>query len=416
MKKLIKRLQTGILDKFLKKFPIVAVVGARQVGKTTLVRDILKEKRKFVTFDEPVNIMLAEQDADSFLNQAGRLTIDEIQKVPSLFPAIKRFVDKSRKPGQFLITGSANITMLARISESLAGRVAFIEMSPFTVIESSHSQLRKTKMIEIISTAGSKKCWQILCDINPKSVSIEKYTFRGGLPPAFFENNNRMRQEWFKGYVRTYLERDVRDLSKIQKLYEYQKFLSLLAFRSAQIFNKSEVARDCGIPYTTAGHFFDLLLATYQVFTVQPYYRNIGKRLIKAPKLMWNDTGLAMFLQGLNTWEDACRLGRNSFLVENKIAIELKTLLSVYESSAKLFYWRTSGGAEIDFVIERRGQLIPIEVKWRNTVKPKDLVSMQIFLKDFKDSSPWGMILYKGKNLLKVKENIFLVPFNYFLQ
>jgi len=422
MKRLINRFQTDILSRHLRHFPVVAVIGARKTGKTTLVRDLLPGKRAFISFDEPVNMMLAEQDAASLLKQAARVTIDEVQKVPALFPAIKQIVDQKRTNGQFLITGSANITMLPQISESLAGRVAFVEMGPFAALELSGpsalagADLVKPKLMDILAARTGKQCWQILSGIKPQPMPLERYIWRGGLPPAFLLRNDRARQEWFKGYVRTYLERDVRDLSRIQRLYEYQKFLTLLAFRSAQIFNKSEVARDCGVPNTTAGHYLDLLLATFQVWLLPPYFRNIGKRLIKAPKLMWNDTGLAMYLQGLHTWEDACRMGRDSFMAENKIAIELKTVLSVYEPAAKLFYWRTSGGAEIDFIIEFRDRLIPIEVKWKRALKAKDITGMDIFCKDFKDNSPWGMILYKGKDLIKVKENIFLVPFEYFLQ
>lgn len=416
MRTLIKRIQAITLEKYLKKFPIVAVVGARQTGKTTLVRDLLKLRRRYLTFDETTNILLAEQDPASFLRQGTTMTIDEVQKVPVLFPAMKQIVDRKRVAGQFLITGSANITMLPKISETLAGRITFIEMTPFTILESSQGDLVNSISRHIITAKSSKICWEILKSIKPKPLPLEKYVLRGGLPPAYLEQNNESRQVWFKGYIRTYLERDVRDLSKIQKLYEYQKFLSLLAFHSAQIFNKADLARDCGIPYTTAGHFFDLLLATFQIFLIEPYHRNIGKRLVKAPKLMWNDTGLAMHLQGLNTWNDASRLGRDSFFVENKIAIELKTLFSAYEPTAKLFYWRTSGGSEIDFVIEREGQLIPIEIKWKSTIRPKDVTNMQIFLKDFKNSSRWGIILYKGKQLLKIKGNIYLVPYEYFLQ
>lgn len=413
MNNLIKRIQTGTLENYLKRFPIVAVVGARQTGKTTLVRNLLKSKRKYLTFDDTTNILLAEQYPESFLNQDVSLTIDEIQKAPSLFSAMKKIVDHKRVNGRFLITGSANITMLPKISETLAGRIVFIEMSPLTISEALKKDLSHPVLGDILKAQTAKKCWDALNDIKPSKFTIENYIVKGGLPPAYLERNNEARHGWFKGYVRTYLERDIRDLSRIQKLYEYQKYLSLLAFRSAQIFNKAEVARDCGVPYTTAGHFFDLLLATFQIFLVEPYYRNIGKRLIKSPKIMWNDTGLSMHLQGLNSWEDACRLGRDSFLVENKIAIEFKTYLSIYEPLAKLFYWRSSGGAEIDFVIERGEQLIPIEVKWRNAVRLKDVTGMQVFLEDLKNEARWGIVVYRGKQLLKIKENIFLVPYEY---
>ena len=414
MDTLIGRIQAKTLDSYLKKFPIVAVLGARQTGKSTLVKDLLRTKRKYLTLDDTMNILLAEQDAESFLGQGVPITIDEVQKVPGLFPAMKKIVDSKRTPGQFLITGSANITMLPKISETLAGRIVFIEMHPITIMEALRRDLAHPAIGHIIKAKTAKQCWDTLNGIKPPEFSIEKHIVSGGLPPAYLEKNNEARQVWFKGYVRTYLERDVRDLSRIQKLYEYQKYLSLLAFRSAQIFNKAEVARDCGIPYTTAGHFFDLLLATFQVFLVEPYFRNIGKRLIKSPKIMWNDTGLAMHLQGLNSWEDAVRLGRDAFFVENKIAIELKSYLSIYEPSAKLFFWRSSGGAEIDFLIERGDQLIPVEVKWRSSVSLKDVTGMQVFLQDFKNEAHWGIVLYKGSQLLKIKENIFLVPYGYF--
>ena len=414
MEDLISRIQAKTLDSYLKKFPIVAVLGARQTGKSTLVKDLLRMNRKYLTLDDTMNILLAEQDAESFLGQDLPITIDEVQKVPGLFPAMKKIVDNKRTPGQFLITGSANITMLPKISETLAGRIVFIEMHPITIMEALRRDLAHPALGHIMRAKTAKQCWDTLNSIKPSKFSIEKYVVRGGLPPAYLEKNNEARQAWFKGYVRTYLERDVRDLSRIQKLYEYQKYLSLLSFRSAQIFNKAEVARDCGIPYTTAGHFFDLLLATFQVFLVEPYFRNIGKRLIKSPKIMWSDTGLAMHLQGLNSWEDAVRLGRDAFFVENKIAIELKSYLSIYEPSAKLFFWRSSGGAEIDFLIERGDQMIPVEVKWRSTVSLKDVTGMQVFLQDFKNEAHWGIVLYKGSQLLKIKENIFLVPYEYF--
>lgn len=414
MDTLIGRIQTKTLDSYLKKFPIVAVVGARQTGKSTLVRDLLRTKRKYLTLDDTMNILLAEQDAESFLGQDVPVTIDEVQKVPGLFPAMKKIVDNKRTPGQFLITGSANITMLPKIAETLAGRIVFIEMYPITIMEALRRDLAHPAIGHIIKAKTPKQCWDTLNNIKPSELQIERYIVRGGLPPAYLEKNSEARQAWFKGYVRTYLERDVRDLSRIQKLYEYQKYLSLLAFRSAQIFNKAEVARDCGIPYTTAGHFFDLLLATFQVFLVEPYFRNIGKRLIKSPKIMWNDTGLAMHLQGLNSWEDATRLGRDAFFVENKIAIELKSYLSICAPSAKLFFWRSSGGAEIDFLIERGDQMIPVEVKWRSSVSLKDVTGMQVFLQDFKNEAQWGIVLYKGSQLLKIKENIFLVPYEYF--
>lgn len=411
MNKLINRFYTGIVNSFLKKFPVIAIVGARQVGKTTLVRKLLNIKRPFYTLDDPAVILTAETNPISFLSQSKQMTIDEIQKSPALLTAIKRLIDEKRTPGQFIITGSANITMLSNISETLAGRVAFVDLMPLTIFEIYSSLKEEPKIVKMISCRRADKCWEFLNSISYTSFNLEETIFRGGYPSAWLNNNDKARQEWFKAYVRTYLERDVRDLSRIRRLYDYQKFLTLTAFRCGQVLNRSDLARDAGIPNTTANHFFDLLLATFQVFLLEPYYKNIGKRLIKSPKLMWSDTGLAMYLQGLKQWEDAQRLGRISFLAENKITLEIKNILSVYLPFAKLFYWRTSAGAEIDLLIEYEEQLIPIEIKWSEKVSRRDIISMEVFLNDFKKTALWGIVLYRGKQTLKLKENIFLVPF-----
>lgn len=412
---MINRLQVDLIRKHLKKFPVTAVVGARQAGKTTIVKNLLGEQINYYTFDDPAVILTAEKNPLSFLTQAKRMTIDEVQKAPSILTAIKRIVDEKRVHGQFIITGSANITMLPKISETLAGRIVFVDVVPLTIFE-IYSDLRKTpKAIRIISCNNANKCWEKLSYMKPLKIDLKEVVFRGGYPDAWLNSDDASRQEWFKGYIRTYLERDVRDLSRIQKLYDYQKFLSLTSFRCSQILSRSDLARDSGISYTTANHYFDLLLATYQIFLLEPYFKNIGKRLIKSPKLMWMDTGLALHLQGITKWSDAERLNRSSFLIENKIALELKAQLSAYLPFAKMFYWRTSAGAEIDFIIENGNQLIPIEVKWSEKIDYRNTVNMEMFLKDFKDSAPFGIVLYKGRELLKIKENIFLVPFERFL-
>ncbi|MEN3014344.1 MAG: ATP-binding protein [Endomicrobiia bacterium] len=415
MKKIINRIQTDVVKRYLKKFPVVAVLGARQVGKTTLVRDIIKEDRAFFSFDDPAVAMLAEKNPVSFLTQNKYITIDEVQKCPSVLSAIKQIVDKKRIPGQFLITGSANITTLPKISETLAGRIVFVELMPFTIFEICSKQTRKPNIIEIFSCKSAKECWDFLNSVKNKKISVEDIILKGGYPPAWFENDDVARQEWFKGYVRTYLERDVWSLTKIRKLYDFQRFISLAAFRCCHILNQAELAKDSGLPYTTSTQFFDLLLATFQVFLLKPYFRNIGKRLIKSPKLIWNDTGVALYLQGVNSLLEAERLGRMPFLVENKIIVEVKSLVSCYLPQAKLFYFRTSAGAEVDLVVEVDGRLIPVEVKWSEKVDYREVVGMINFFKDFSKEVPFGLVVYKGTQLLKIKDNIFLVPLMIFL-
>jgi predicted AAA+ superfamily ATPase len=412
---LLKRLPTVLLKEYLKKFPIVAVIGARQVGKTTLVRDLLKETRKYLTFDEETVVLTARENPRSFLTQEDKITIDEIQKLPEILPTLKQIVDEKRVSGRFLLTGSANLLLLPKIKETLAGRVVYIELEPLTIFECLKEKTSIPKLIKVLQAKSAENCWKILKQLKPNQVPLKKLIFRGGYPSAWLENNDHLRQAWFKGYVSSYLERDIRDISRIKNLYEYRKFLALAAFRCGQLLSKSDLARDCGISYSTANHFFNLLLSTFQIFIIEPYYKNIGKRLIKAPKLMWTDTGLALHLQGIDSWEELERLGRIGHLLENKIAIELKALLSVFMPLAKLFYWRTSAGAEVDFIIEHKGKVIPIEVKWAERIDHYDLRGIEAFLKDFRGSADWGIVLYQGNNLLKVKDNLFLVPFDLIL-
>jgi predicted AAA+ superfamily ATPase len=416
MKKLVQRVQLQKLKQLLKEFPIVAIIGPRQTGKTTLVKDLLNDKKRiYFNFDDPAIVLTAKNNPYNFLTQSSFITIDEVQKLPEILVSIKRIVDEKRIPGKFLLTGSANITFLPKVSESLAGRVVFLELMPFNIFELSSNLKSVPNSVEIIKLKNARNCWDYLNSLKPKKIDFKKIILNGGFPDVWFIKDDTLKQEWFKGYVRTYLERDVRDLSRIQRLYDYQKFLSLGAFRCSQILNRSELAKDSGIPYTTANHYLDLLLATFQIFLIQPYFKNIGKRLIKSPKIIWNDTGLALYLQGINNWEDAERLGRIGFLVENKIILELKTLISIYLPLAKLFYWRTSAGAEVDLVIEYNEKLIPIEIKWSETVEYRDIAGMYSFMEDFKIRVPFGIVLYRGKNLLKFKESIFLVPYELFL-
>ena len=410
MQGMLKRLQTILLKRYLTKFPIVAVIGARQVGKTTLVRNLLKENRKYLSFDDESVILVAKDNPESFLTQAQKVTIDEIQKLPEILTVLKRVVDEKRIPGRFLITGSANLLLLPKVRETLAGRTVYIELEPLTIFESMQRKYPLPSLIRVLRTENPKQSWEFLSRLKLKKIPLKELILRGGYPVAWLEKDDNLRQAWFKGYIQSYLERDIRDISRIKNFYEYRKFLSLTAFRCGQILSKSDLSRDSGVSYSTASHFFSLLLSTFQIFTIEPYYRNIGKRLIKSPKLMWNDTGLALHLQGLTSWDAIERLGRAGHLLENKIAIELKTLLSVYMPWARLFYWRTSGGAEVDFVVEERGRLIPIEVKWAESVDRYDLRGIKSFLRDFETSAPWGMVLYRGKNLLKVRNNLFLVP------
>ncbi|MDL1970558.1 MAG: ATP-binding protein [Candidatus Desulfofervidaceae bacterium] len=404
----IKRVFAKPIKKSLEFFPVVAVVGARQTGKTTLVQNEFPERRYF-SLDSPSIREVLQREPYSFLaSQKGEITLDEVQKAPEVFDVLKLMVDENRKPGQFLLTGSANFLLLKNISETLAGRIAIFELPGFLVAESMEGKPSSF----ILNCLKGKVSLPETLDL---SISLEDFVLKGTLPPAVLSPDNTIRNLWFDNYIATYLERDLRELSQVASLGDFKRFMSLLALRTAQVLNVSEVARDAGISVSTARNYLHLLELSYQVRRLIPYFANIGKRLVKAPKIHFRDTGLAIALAGISLNEENISLNPYyQFLVETFIVEEIIKLISLQEPRARFYYFRTHGGGEVDLVLELGNILLPIEIKATSKISLKKMASLKQFLSDFKQKSPLGIVVYLGKEIFNVG-NIIVVPWQYIL-
>ena len=331
----IDRKYEPTLQTLFDQFPVVVLTGARQVGKTALVQRVFPGF-SYVTLDVPALAAEAEESPDTFLKRYPEpLIIDEIQYAPSLLRYLKIFIDRDKKPGRFILTGSQNFPLMQGISESLAGRCGVLNMFNLSLRE--------------------------LRDSSPH-VHEEDYIVRGGYPELY----SRPEIEphfWYAAYLSTYLERDVRNILNVGSLRDFDRFLRAVAIRTGQILSYSELARDVGITPNTAKKWISVLQASGQVLLLEPYYRSLGKRLVKSPKLYMCDTGLAAFLMGFESWGALSQHPVVGALWETHIIIQAAKHFLAQGKRLPLWYWRIPQGAKVDLVIERGGQFIAVESK-----------------------------------------------------
>lgn len=400
----------------LKHFPVVLLTGARQVGKSTLVGALCHKKWKasYLTLDDRNILDSALTDPDGLIaSHEGPLAIDEVQKAPDLLRAIKLSVDQDRKPGRFLLTGSANILTLKSVSETLAGRIVLHELCPF-----SFSELTKKEHTGILTAAFHSKKAQDLASLFRKEKTLHKgflsRVLGGGYPEPSLSKKASIRDGWFKSYRKTYIERDIQEISAIERLPDFNRLMTMAAARTGQVLNLSDLGRDAGLPYMTLRRYMNILEQTYQTFLVPPFFANISKRFVKAPKLYWTDTG---FLNHILDIHDEKQLSHNPHLgaiIETWVASELKKLISFESESMTLYGWRTQSGQEVDFLIEKGERLLAIEVKWSQHIDKSVLHSFKALRDQLRDKLVMGIVLYRGKDVLLLNEKLIAVPYEYF--
>lgn len=321
-------------------FPIVTITGPRQAGKTTLSRLIFSDK-PYASLEDPDVRQAAMDDPRSFLGRfPDGAVLDEVQRCPDLLSYLQAMVDADGRMGLFILTGSQQFGLLSRITQSLAGRTAFVELLPFSAAE----------LIQSGKAPGS----------------LDEALIKGGYPPLY--DRDIAIRAWFGAYVTAYIERDVRQLLKIQELDTFQHFVRLCAGRTGQLLNLSSLSTECGINHNTAKAWVSVLEASYIVFRLRPHHSNFNKRLVKMPKLYFYDTGLVSWLLGIQTPQqlEAHPLRGNIF--ETFIVSELmKSRLNTGERP-NLYFWRDSNGNEVDVIIENGTRLIPLEIKSGKTV------------------------------------------------
>lgn len=375
---LVKRIISKNLAKYLKLFPIVVIVGPRQSGKTTFAKMELPEWRYF-DMEKPSDYGRISADIEFFLDQYGEhCVIDEAQILPELFPALRNYVDRKRtKKGHIVLLGSVNPLLAKKISETLAGRIGFIEIHPF-----SYSEARALRKME-----------------------LEEFWLAGGYPePLFWNENDRF--VWMEQYVKTFVERDIFTLLKTSLSSQQQlQLLTMMAHNHAKLWNASQTASAFGISYHTVNRYVELMETYFLIDKLIPYYHNVGKRLVRSHKIYFRDTGLLHFLLNISTIEALRTSPYRGFSFEGFVIEQLK-LKYMQESSGnvRFYFYRTSQGDEIDFLIEDKKGLHAYEIKTSTTINSKELTGFKRCLEQL--GLKKGTIVYFGREDFKLDRQI----------
>lgn len=364
------RVLTKTIFKAVKTFPAIVLTGPRQSGKTTLFKTLFSRTHDFVSLENPDIRIRAKDDPVGFLNQhRPPVIIDEIQYIPELLSYIKTRIDENRKPNQWLLIGSQNFVLMHNVTQSLAGRAAILSLLPFSFSE------RIDNAGKVKSISGWLKGMDIKSKCE-KSISISEIMLRG-FYPEIASRKKVDRQLWCGSYITAYLERDVRSLSNVGDLNQFERFLITCAVRTGQVLNISEMARDVGISVPTAKRWLSILETGYQIYLLYPYYKNIGKRAVKSPKLYFSDLSLCSYLLGLN--EAKVLVNSSSFgnLFETMVVCDFLKRFLHFGQRPAMYYLRSRDGLEVDLVIEQEGKLHLFEIKSAMTITPKHAVSLK---------------------------------------
>lgn len=337
---MVVRAASQKLKQLATKFPVVGLLGPRQSGKTTLAKELFP-KKPYVSFENQDTVLLAIRDPRAFLSAyKNGAVFDEIQRAPHLLSYLQELVDAhKKKAGLFVITGSQNLLLLETITQTLAGRIAFIQLLPFSLAE--------------------------LRDTNFGKQTLDGFLFRGGYPRLYQQRISPT--DYYPNYLLTYVERDVRQIKNISNLALFQRFLKICATRTGQQLNYSAIANDCGIDQKTVLNWLGILEASFIAFRLQPYYNNLGKRLLQMPKLYFYDTGLCSSLLEIENEKQMANHPLRGALMENLMIIELLKSRLNRGLRSNLFYWRDRTGNEIDLLLDQSDDVVPVEIKSSTT-------------------------------------------------
>jgi hypothetical protein len=397
---------TPALEAALGDTPVVLVVGPRQAGKTTLCR-LVGERRgaRVLSLDDAATLAAASADPTGFIAAIDApVVLDEIQKVPALLPAIKLAVDRRRDPGRFLLTGSADVLALPRVSESLAGRIEVLTLWPL----SQGEIMRRPEGFIAAMFGGDAPAGAGPGDGRTDLIDL---ALRGGYPEVVGRKAPARRHAWFRAYVTTILQRDVRDIAQIAGVAELPRLLSVLAARSSSLVNVAELSRTLGLPHTTLARYLAILESAFLVRRIPAWGGNRARRAIKTPRLLVADTGLLGHLAGLT----ASRLSEDSTAVgplfESLIASELLKQLAWNDTRVELFHFRTHAGREVDLVLERDdGRIVGLEVKAAASVGAPDVKGLETLREMAGRRFHRGAVLYAGRETLPFGRGVWALP------
>lgn len=391
---------TPRLERAMRQLPVVVLSGLRQTGKSTLLQNeaTLCRGHTYRTLDDFATLSAAQSNPESLLENPGIL--DEVQRCPELLVALKKCVDEQRQPGRFILSGSANLALLGHVTETLAGRAGYFTLHPMTRREQRGTTSRKPFLVEFLQTLGLPE--------GKADPITEKEILTGGLPPACLSTADEV-AEWFRSYVQTYVERDVRQLSQITNLVAFRTLAQLVALRTGQVLVISTLGRDAKLNSVTAGRYLDLLETSFLLRRLPPFLKNRSSRLVKSPKLHFTDSGLAAHMAGIATLAPGRDDLLRGALLETYVGQNFTALLEAHLPQAQLTYWHEQGRHEVDFVIEMERKVFAIEVKAATRWNESDLSGLRAFLERTPDCIA-AIMAYNGKESVKLEDRLFALP------
>ena len=415
---MIKRKLTKKIINLSKKFPSVTITGPRQSGKTTLVKDIFKNYT-YVSLEDPDEREFAISDPKGFLKRfSSGVILDEIQRVPVLLSYIQGIIDNEYIPGKFIITGSNQFYLMKNTTQTMAGRTAIVNLLPFSLIELLDKpainifDLTDIADIENIENIYGKHDKSGKSKRGKPPLRLEEYLFKGFYPPIYDKQLDP--KDWLSAYYRTYVERDVREITNIIDIETFYRFIQLCAGRCGQILNLSSLASDAGISHTTAKNWISVLQASFIVHVMPPHFSNFSKRIIKSPKLYFLDTGLLCYLLRIRNAEDILFNSMKGQIFENFVFLEFYKFFANIGEIPPLYFWRDRTGHEIDFIIDTGKKLIPVEAKSGETIVNSFFDGLNYFKSlDKEENISKTGILINGGDAFYIRNGNLALPWYY---
>lgn len=396
------------LREALDHLPVVVLTGMRQTGKTTFLQRAPEVRdRRYVTFDDFAQLEAARRDPEALLAGEEPLTIDEAQKCPELLRAVKREVDRRRRPGRFLLSGSANFALLRGVAESLAGRALYLPLHPFNRREILGRVSQAPFLTSLLDGPPGRGGIRLPASVPGGSVTPDEI-LRGGMPSVCLEPSLKP-APWFRGFEQTYLERDLRDLAQVADLVGFRRLMKLAALRTAQVLNRSGLARDARLNAVTASRYLDLLETSYVIAQLPAFLSNRGSRLVKSPKLFVSDSGLAAHLAGVDRIDPLADEPLRGALFETYLFQNLSSILSAHRPESRLHYWLVHGRHEVDFVVETGRDTIALEAKAATRWGDRDLASLRKFL----EATPRcraAVLVHNGTDAVSLGDRLWAIP------
>lgn len=399
-----RRWIASLLALAIKRHPVVVLTGARQVGKSTLLmNETFFKDWHYLTLDDFNLLTQSENEPFSLWRDSERIILDEVQKVPRLLSAIKQSVDKERLKKRFILSGSANLLLMHRVAESLAGRAVYLSLLPLAL-----GEIQEVPLPDILANMFRGKFPST--GILKKTVKQPYPLMLKGFMPALLALNRKEDYLiWWEGYVATYLERDLRGFSQIGSLPEFRRVMEAVALRSGQLVNQTEVGRDTKVSQSTVYRYLNLLEMTCLLRRIPAYANSKTKRLIKSPKIYFIDPGLSCFLCGYFD-EESLRSAREAgSIFEAMVLLHLTVLCDFLIPRVRIFYWRTVTGKEVDFVLEYGRKLIAVEVKLSSYLNYEDADGLRAFLEEY-PKTLIAIIIYLGNEIRYLGERILALP------